>query len=698
MAELLQLKLYLNVGGTQEEVRRFSCESNIDIKQLNVRIKETFPHLGKQEFVLKWEDEDGDKVDITSQQELVLALQEMKKICSVYKVHVQLLESPWWKQVQKNTEKTSLNSSGEEHPGIICCCCHQQVKGFRYKCVVCPNYDMCGSCEDKAMHPAHDMVRIPTPRAYPPHFFMRLHRLYERCTHSSPTIIKPGCGLMSSPNEQMAKDLLDEDCSDISDVELEVTLGPEDSKSSAANLLNRKRVNSDPGSSTNVAEQIMPLVTNRDENNLWMQETLPSFEELTKSMQDLAERDFDEYGENSIKSIDDSESQTKSGLKMCANTEREGIKYQTKSCFTDNKRQHNSESSTLDKLKTFHSLKLNESTKLEKDMVTNDNDNIDTSESFRNIQQEIESLLAPLTPLPDINSVPKVVKTSDDKEMFVLMNNIIDTSNNTTTTVDNKNSRAGSFEIVENMKEYEESRSMDEWSILGDRQMLQKVGKENTLKEETGNESSETETEDHVDSSGDDDCNGNLVSSDCTENRTNSDNEYHENAEQKVHPKDDTFPQNKWTVRLDKEIKEMENSAIASSKYFSQGMANLVEKRINEDTSTPKNTTSTFSSGSSRSSRDFQTFSRPSTNPLKENSPIENLTEPKDYILKSSSSKDNKSSPSERPRHYNPRIADALDKMIGMGFSDDDGWLTQVLVMKHGDISQVLDILTPVKK
>ena len=99
MAELLQLKLYLNVGGTQEEVRRFSCESNIDIKQLNVRIKETFPHLGKQEFVLKWEDEDGDKVDITSQQELVLALQEMKKICSVYKVHVQLLESPWWKQV-----------------------------------------------------------------------------------------------------------------------------------------------------------------------------------------------------------------------------------------------------------------------------------------------------------------------------------------------------------------------------------------------------------------------------------------------------------------------------------------------------------------------------------------------------------------------------------------------------------------------
>eukprot|EP00092_Neocalanus_flemingeri_P030505 GFUD01033120.1.p2 GENE.GFUD01033120.1~~GFUD01033120.1.p2 ORF type:complete len:118 (+),score=37.66 GFUD01033120.1:99-452(+) len=99
MAELLQFKLYLNIGGKQKEVRRFSCDSNTDVGRLNIHIKETFPHLGEQEFVMKWEDEEGDKVDITSQQELVLALQEMKKICSVYKIHVQLLENPWWKQV-----------------------------------------------------------------------------------------------------------------------------------------------------------------------------------------------------------------------------------------------------------------------------------------------------------------------------------------------------------------------------------------------------------------------------------------------------------------------------------------------------------------------------------------------------------------------------------------------------------------------
>eukprot|EP00091_Calanus_sinicus_P024673 TRINITY_DN8998_c0_g1_i2.p1 TRINITY_DN8998_c0_g1~~TRINITY_DN8998_c0_g1_i2.p1 ORF type:complete len:146 (-),score=35.47 TRINITY_DN8998_c0_g1_i2:114-551(-) len=145
----------------------------------------------------------------------MLAMKEMKKIGSVYKLHVLLLENPWWKQVE--VDKTSQNCLGEEHPGIICFCCHQQVKGFRYKCVICPNYDMCGSCESKAMHPAHDMVRIPSPRSYPPHFFLRLHRLYERCTHSSPTVAKPGYGPMTSPDEQMAKDLLEDDSSDTSD-------------------------------------------------------------------------------------------------------------------------------------------------------------------------------------------------------------------------------------------------------------------------------------------------------------------------------------------------------------------------------------------------------------------------------------------------------------------------------------------------
>ena len=47
--------------------------------------------------------------------------------------------------------------------------------------------------------------------------------------------------------------------------------------------------------------------------------------------------------------------------------------------------------------------------------------------------------------------------------------------------------------------------------------------------------------------------------------------------------------------------------------------------------------------------------------------------------------------PSPRTRGIN----EARDQMLSMGFSDDDGWLTQLLEMKNGNIEAVIDVLTP---
>ena len=54
------------------------------------------------------------------------------------------------------------NAKGTVHPRVSCCACFSFVKGFRYKCVQC-NYDLCGQCEAKAMHPGHIMLRINVP-------------------------------------------------------------------------------------------------------------------------------------------------------------------------------------------------------------------------------------------------------------------------------------------------------------------------------------------------------------------------------------------------------------------------------------------------------------------------------------------------------------------------------------------------------
>ena len=132
----------------------------------------------------------------------------------------------------------------------------------------------------------------------------------------------------------------------------------------------------------------------------------------------------------------------------------QGIQFSSNKSFPKEKERKNIESVTKNNDIKFSSRRLKEN---------NQEEIRDTSESFRNIQQEIENLLAPLAPLTDFESVPKAVKSSDNKELFVLMNNRVDNQTCNTKSLDNGHIRAGSFEIVENnMKEvYVQDHWMD---------------------------------------------------------------------------------------------------------------------------------------------------------------------------------------------------------------------------------------------
>lgn len=49
------------------------------------------------------------------------------------------------------------------HPNVTCDGCDGPVIGTRFKCSVCPNYDLCSSCQAKGKHTEHALLPIWHP-------------------------------------------------------------------------------------------------------------------------------------------------------------------------------------------------------------------------------------------------------------------------------------------------------------------------------------------------------------------------------------------------------------------------------------------------------------------------------------------------------------------------------------------------------
>lgn len=60
-------------------------------------------------------------------------------------------------------KESSGNDKGQVHPLVTCDGCEGQVIGSRFKCSVCPDYDLCSTCEGKGLHAQHQLLRIRNP-------------------------------------------------------------------------------------------------------------------------------------------------------------------------------------------------------------------------------------------------------------------------------------------------------------------------------------------------------------------------------------------------------------------------------------------------------------------------------------------------------------------------------------------------------
>merc|ERR1712154_115311 len=116
----------------------------------------------------------GDHVNISSDEELIIALTEMAG--PLYKLTV---------TVKKPAGRETGGAGGGEeavHHGVTCDGCDMNpILGPRYKCLVRDDYDLCGRCEASGLNMGNNMMKITTPgNVFPHRLFKRIQRLQEK--------------------------------------------------------------------------------------------------------------------------------------------------------------------------------------------------------------------------------------------------------------------------------------------------------------------------------------------------------------------------------------------------------------------------------------------------------------------------------------------------------------------------------------
>jgi len=56
-----------------------------------------------------------------------------------------------------------FTSPDQLHANIKCAECKCEIAGTRYQCMVCNDYDLCEACETKQLHDQHDLKVIRNP-------------------------------------------------------------------------------------------------------------------------------------------------------------------------------------------------------------------------------------------------------------------------------------------------------------------------------------------------------------------------------------------------------------------------------------------------------------------------------------------------------------------------------------------------------
>jgi len=166
MAQQLTVKAYLKRWNAQlmqqemtDEIRRFAVDYDVSTsyEYLLAKITSVFPGLVNKSITIYWKDADGDMIAFSSDDELMEAMRSVSDgLFRIYIIEKQGMGSATCSSAPPPRENNI-------HFGVTCDGCEGPVVGVRYKCNVCPDYDLCSGCKGLGLHSEHEMKTITTP-------------------------------------------------------------------------------------------------------------------------------------------------------------------------------------------------------------------------------------------------------------------------------------------------------------------------------------------------------------------------------------------------------------------------------------------------------------------------------------------------------------------------------------------------------
>lgn len=177
-----------------KEIRRFAVDQDVSssFDYLSTKTVGVFNNLKNSSFSMYYRDEDGDLVAFSSDDELMMGLgcmkdntfrlfiKEKKEHRRDFPLHAfpPFTFAPPPAPGGPHVPPPHLAPPPALHPNVTCDGCDGPVVGTRFKCSVCPNYDLCSTCQARGIHTEHALL----PMWHPLQWFPR-GKWFKRMRH-----------------------------------------------------------------------------------------------------------------------------------------------------------------------------------------------------------------------------------------------------------------------------------------------------------------------------------------------------------------------------------------------------------------------------------------------------------------------------------------------------------------------------------